>query len=526
LPDRPDEPDVPPAEPDVSPDAPARPRYTRVTRFAMRLLRPPSSGRGFVLALLVVGGAGSAAALGGGAFQRWSETAGFCSRCHTMAPEARANKLSVHHDVACGECHVGPGVGGLVKSKIKGAAQLLEMVTGTYPKPIPPPDHDVLPSPKDTCMKCHSLSDISKEGSPMKLVLHARYREDEANTSQTVAVVVRPYRLGEGKASRGAHWHVEDRVEYASPDKNSQKIDWVRVTYKDGRTEQFIARSQVGVSSDVRPDIGRLGRTERTRQMDCISCHNRVGHEFPTPEQALDGAISEGAISQSLPFIKRDGVARLSKHYRSTGEADKAIEALRGVYEAKYPLVWKAQRQDVKRAVDKLKLIYRLVADPEMNMVAAEYPNNLGHQSGPGCFRCHDGAHFKVEPGGRLSRKTIPWECTTCHTFPQSGSTVSSVSLLAPPADHKSKLWVFEHAVQPAALEPAAAKSSFCTNCHSSGAANVSHGEMLYHHPQAIERAGLQACAYCHQEVFCARCHKKQVLNLNQSQALGEARRE
>jgi hypothetical protein len=157
-----------------------------------------------------------------------------------------------------------------------------------------------------------------------------------------------------------------------------------------------------------------------------------------------------------------------------------------------------------------MKVIYPLVADPEMNMIAADYPNDLGHQTGPGCFRCHDGAHFKVGSDGRLLSNTVPWECTTCHTFPQSGSTISSVSLLSPPADHLSKLWVFEHARSPAALEPSAAKSSFCTNCHSSGATQVRHEEMLFHHPQVIERAGIQACAYCHQEAFCARCHKKQ----------------
>ncbi len=146
-----------------------------------------------------------------------------------------------------------------------------------------------------------------------------------------------------------------------------------------------------------------------------------------------------------------------------------------------------------------------------MNEISADYPNNLGHQSGPGCFRCHDGSHFQVGPDGRLLNKTIPWECTTCHTFPQVGKTVSSVSLLAPPPDHQSKLWVFEHAHNPLALGPSA-NSSFCANCHSSGAQKVNHEEMLYHHPQVIEKAGLQACGYCHREAFCARCHKQPVL--------------
>ena len=489
-----------------------RTRDGRFRKLARRV-RPPSSRRGFLLALVLVGGLATIVAVGGIAFQQWTETAGFCSQCHPMDTNAHANELSVHRGVTCGECHVEPGVLGLIKSKVKGAVQLFQLVTDTFPKPIPPPDHDELPPVKDTCMKCHSLADITKEGEPMKLVLHPRYREDEANTREMVAVVVRPYRLGEGAASLGAHWHVAEKVEYTSSDVNSQTINWVRVTHKDGRTEQFIARSQVGVSSDVRRDVSRLIRTEKTRTMDCISCHNRVGHETPTPEQEIDSAITEGMISRSLPFIVREGLATLTKHYRSTKEADRAIEGIGHMYAARYQLVSRTRGPEVKRAVDQLKVIYPLVATPEMNTTASDYPNNLGHQVGPGCFRCHDGAHFEVGPDGRLLTKTIPWECTTCHTFPQTGPKIQSVALLAPPSDHQSKLWVFEHASNPEALQPSAANSSFCANCHGSGAAKVNHEEMLYHHPRAIEKAGLQACGYCHREAFCARCHKKPVLN-------------
>jgi nitrate/TMAO reductase-like tetraheme cytochrome c subunit len=514
LPDRPDESDAAPGEP-------ARTRFSRVGKRAARPVRPPRSSRGFLLALVVVGGVGSVTAIGGTAFQRWSETEGFCSRCHTMTPEVTAHKLGVHRDVACGECHVAPGIVGLVKSKLRGSIQLFQVITGSYPRPISAPDPNLLPPPEDTCMKCHPLSEIAGEGSQVKLVMHSIYREDKANTRETVAVMVRPYRLGEGQASRGAHWHVEQKVEYATPEKNSQKIDWIRVTYKGGRTEQFLARSQVGVSSDVRPDISRLGRTETTRKMNCITCHNRVGHESPSPDEAVNSAMAQGKISQSLPYIKREGVARLSKRYRSTGEADRAIEGIRGMYTARYPLVSKAQGREVNNSVDQLKQIYPLVADPNMNEISANYPSNLGHQSGPGCFRCHDGAHFAVGPNGRLLSKTIPWECTTCHTFPQVGKTVSSVSLLSPPPDHLSKLWVFEHGRSPEALVPSS-NSSFCTNCHSSGAAKVNHEEMLYHHPQVIEKAGLQACGYCHREAFCARCHKQPVLGSSRTDLYSE----
>ena len=500
-----------------------RRRLHRIRKLAARLVRPPSSGRGFALSLLAVGGFCAVAAIGGLTFQNFSETEGFCSQCHTMTPEVAAHKLSVHRDVTCGECHVAPGIAGVVKSKIRGSIQLYQLITDTYSKPIPEPEPDLLPPPEETCMKCHPMSTITGESSQMKLILHPIYREDEANTKETVAVALRPYRLGEGSASRGAHWHVEVKIEYASPEGNENKIDWIRVDYKNGSREEFIARSQVTVSSDVKPEIERVLRTEKVHQMTCVTCHNRVGHEFPTPDEVIDTAITEGKISRSLPYIVREGVEILGKRYKSVEEADRAIEGIRGMYAAKYPVVSKSRAKEVAGAVDQLKQIYPLVADPAMNEISADYPNDLGHQNGPGCFRCHNGAQFEVGPEGHLLTKTIPWECTTCHTFPQAGKTVSSIALLAPPPDHLSALWVFEHAHDPAALEPGAIKNdTFCANCHSSGLAKVDHEEMLYHHPAVIEKAGLQECYYCHHESFCARCHKS-VPGASSSGAHGEA---
>lgn len=484
----------------------------RIGALVGRVVRPPRTPLGFLAVIAVVGGLGSLAAIAGVASEKWTETEGFCSQCHTMAPQAKAYKLSVHRDVACGECHVGPGIKGFVKAKINGAKQTLEVLTGTFPEPIEPPDHELLPDPKDTCMECHSLDKIAATGNPMDLVLRSRYREDKANTREMVAVVVRPSRLGEGKGGRGAHWHVQQKVEFASPDEQSRKIDWVGVTYKDGSTKQFISRREITVSSDARPDIRRLMSTEKTRDMSCIECHNRVGHEFPAPDRAIDDAIAEGEISRSLPYIKRMGVSRVDREYESVEEAERGIEGIRGMYAAKYPLIARKQRRKVEQAVDELKLIYRLVASPEMKAISSDYPSNLGHQSSPGCFRCHDGGHYQVTRKGRVLDKVIPWACTTCHTFPQVGGRVSSVSLLGRPPSHRSKLWVFKHKGKAASLDPGATNSGYCSNCHDSGAAEVKHDEMLFRHPQAIAKAGLKACSYCHQEASCARCHKKPML--------------
>jgi hypothetical protein len=37
------------------------------------------------------------------------------------------------------------------------------------------------------------------------------------------------------------------------------------------------------------------------------------------------------------------------------------------------------------------------------------YPNHIGHQESPGCFRCHDNKH-KTDDGEKIGKK-----CSTCH---------------------------------------------------------------------------------------------------------------
>ena len=49
-------------------------------------------------------------------------------------------------------------------------------------------------------------------------------------------------------------------------------------------------------------------------------------------------------------------------------------------------------------------------------------------------------------------------------------------------------------------------------NCHTTGAVTVEHDTMATNHAEVIRDQGNTACAYCHQPVYCARCHKEPVL--------------
>lgn len=470
-----------------------------------------------LLLLFLVAGIGSAITVGGVVAIGWTETADFCGRCHTMGPELQAHSLSPHREVPCAECHVEPGIGGWVKAKVNGTRQLIGVLTGTFPTPIPPPDHGDLPPTSKTCVRCHDASQLVADGGPVKLVLQARFHADESNTRDAIALVLRPAGFGGRTATRGVHWHIGSEVDYVSHDPRAQTIDWVGVQREDGTLEQYLASSEAGLSGDVRPDIDRLLSTERQRRMDCIDCHNRVGHLVPSPDEAIDDSMEAGKIDQHLPFIKREASERLSIDYASVEDADRAIEGIRAFYATKYPLVPRLKGPAVNAAIDELQRIYRLVATPDMRVTGVTYPNNLGHLTAPGCFRCHDGAHYRVEDGA-LTTESIPSACATCHTFPQVGAIESGVLIGKRPDTHDDKLWVFSHKTGVATVDPAKTACgachtrTYCENCHDTPAVKVPHDDMVYNHVAVLRQTGAQACATCHQPAYCAQCHSDPVL--------------
>jgi hypothetical protein len=71
----------------------------------------------------------------------YMETTAFCGTlCHTtMEPEYVAHQRGPHAQIECVQCHVGPGAGPLVQSKLAGTRQLFEVVMNRVPRPVPPP---------------------------------------------------------------------------------------------------------------------------------------------------------------------------------------------------------------------------------------------------------------------------------------------------------------------------------------------------------------------------------------------------
>jgi nitrate/TMAO reductase-like tetraheme cytochrome c subunit len=56
----------------------------------------------------------------------------FCGSCHVMTPYYESWKHSTHHDIACVECHIPPGVRSTLRKKYEALAMVTSYFTGTY----------------------------------------------------------------------------------------------------------------------------------------------------------------------------------------------------------------------------------------------------------------------------------------------------------------------------------------------------------------------------------------------------------
>jgi formate-dependent nitrite reductase cytochrome c552 subunit len=144
--------------------------------------------------------------------------------------------------------------------------------------------------------------------------------------------------------------------------------------------------------------------------MQCVDCHNRPTHTFAGPERELDLAFAGGWLPTTLPFLKKRSLEALKATYTSSEEAARKIpDAIVSYYKESHPEVYAARTADVQGAGRYVAEIYGRNVFPDLNVTWGTYPNNLGHESSPGCFRCHDGLHTSADG------KTITQDCSACH---------------------------------------------------------------------------------------------------------------
>ena len=144
--------------------------------------------------------------------------------------------------------------------------------------------------------------------------------------------------------------------------------------------------------------------------MQCVDCHNRPAHTFSPPDRALDLAFAGGQLPTTLPFLKKTSMEAVQATYASSEEAARKIpEAIEAYYKQSHPEIYASRTADVQNAGRQVAEIYGRNVFPDLKVAWGTYRNNLGHDSSPGCFRCHDDQH--ATPEG----KTITMDCATCH---------------------------------------------------------------------------------------------------------------
>ena len=333
----------------------------------------------------------------------YMDTTTFCGQtCHTvMAPEFSAYQNSPHSRVECVECHIGPGAGWFIRSKLSGLRQVLAVTFHTYSRPIPSPVKYLRPA-RDTCEHCHWPQRFSGD----KLILKTNYKDDEKNSPMTTALAMK---IG-GRASSGSvgiHGrHLDDgsRIQYISTDERRQVIPVVYYTDSKGKTVEY-------VSTDIKVSKQELEKGEQ-RTMDCIDCHNRPTHAFELAANAVDSRMSRGFISPELPYIHKKAVELLKADYPDRDSAQKQIvEGIENYYRTSYPDVYTSKRALIEQSAENVAKIYLGNIFPDMKMTWGVHPNNLGHNDFPGCFRCHDGSHTSADG------QTISNDCSACHNL-------------------------------------------------------------------------------------------------------------
>ncbi|SPE32118.1 Cytochrome c family protein [Candidatus Sulfopaludibacter sp. SbA6] len=324
----------------------------------------------------------------------------FCGQtCHTvMQPEYTAYQNSPHSNVECVKCHIGPGAGWFVRSKLSGVGQVFAVTFNTYPRPIPTPVHNLRPA-RETCESCHWPQKYGED----RVRIISKYAEDETNSLTKTVLLMK---IGGGNNGIGIHGtHLGRRpgevvVRYGHSDEARQTIPWVEYTADGAKT--------VYATADAKPDGAGL----TMREMDCMDCHNRPSHTYDLPDRALDLAMRDGLISAALPFAKKKALEILKATYSSREDAAQKIPAaFAKYYQDSYPAVWSARRSEVTASAGQVLGIYNRNIFPDMDVTWGKYPLNIGHTDFPGCFRCHDGGHSAKDG------KSITQDCNACHNL-------------------------------------------------------------------------------------------------------------
>src|SRR4030065_2716925 len=317
-----------------------------------------------------------------------------------MPPEYNSYLDSPHARVDCVECHIGRG---FIASQLTRKAGDLRHVTATIFHNYEYPIYATNMRPaRDNCEKCHNPDKFSDDS----LREDKRYVSDKDNTPYSIFLSLKTgggsTRQGLGK---GIHCHVVNPVQYYATDELQENIPYIRVLNDDGSYTEY-----TDIASDFNP--ADLNESD-LKEMDCVTCHNRVTHLVPMPEDQMDTALARGFIDKTIPDIRTKGIEVLSTNYTSQQEGLNGIAGLDNYYQAYYPDYYASHYDSIQTAITYIQDIFTSSVNLDQKSDWDTHPNHVGHYYFAGCFRCHDGKHMDS------NQQAIRLECNLCHTIPK-----------------------------------------------------------------------------------------------------------
>jgi hypothetical protein len=448
----------------------------------------------------------------------YTNSVAFCANtCHDVHPEEPlANQDSYHARIKCTECHMGrvSMVRGVVL-KSSHIRHLPAIVFDNYERPLV---SETMRPASESCEQCHFPAafhdDMARE------IEH--FLPDATNTGKLTYLLLRTGAgTDEAELGHGIHWHVTNPVDYIATDETKQDIRWARTTLPDGTTIEYNDEA-----NPLSPE--EIAQAEK-RTMDCVDCHNRIGHPFPSPEKLVDEAMAKGRLSTDLPFAKREILALLTATYATQEEALAAADSLRVRYSTEFPDIAAAYAAEIDQAVQLVREFQTRLVFEEPGVTWQSFFDNTGHTNSDGCFRCHDGQH--VTSDGSVIRL----ECSLCHNIPMTVNLGDpppeiAIPVLEEPESHQDTRFVSTHSFQ---VDESCADchgevrfgtddSSFCANssCHGHDWPTLSM-DKSFAHPVSLEGQHAEAtCDSCHNGAVeipqdCAGCHARPLDHLD-----------
>jgi nitrate/TMAO reductase-like tetraheme cytochrome c subunit len=449
----------------------------------------------FILAVmfLLACGVGLATIVGSYHAYEYTESKEFCGElCHVpMRPESVAHSNSPHANVPCVDCHVGPRVNDYVKAKLSGMRQVYQLARNSFHRPIHAPASRILPS-QLVCEGCH----WPQMYFGLELDNRVRYGYDLGNSKRQLHLMLRAGGGGQrGQNHSGnIHWHTTEggALTFRALDERKQEIVRITATREDGRKRVYDLYED-GQRKHTDQEIEELP----SHEMECLDCHNRPAHRFLTPDDAIDRAFENRVIDPSIPFLKRVAIKALAADYPTTEAALAGIrKELTEYYSEGFNGTVLDRKEQIEAAIEGVQAIYQRNIFPEMKVNWETYPDNIGHRTSPGCFRCHGDKH-QTSDGIVLDH-----ECKKCHVFFQQER--GSRSLLEAPGD-ASFVHPFTHEKHYTEID--------CWDCHKGASSPYSECQRCHEEQMQSEKMTF-SCSVCHRPgdpqvsvSSCGPCH-------------------